>query len=236
MQYFTPQFLTFFEHLAGNNSKERFDGNTNDYHTYIKDPFDIYLTDVIASAFLTDNRITIEPKHAKFRINRDIRFSKNKEPYKTNISAIISPQGRKNRSFPWLYIQLWQDGLHFWTWAYNSNTQELHNIRTYIATHPQKFLETIYNKEFVEIFWTLQGEENKRIKKDYFALAEQSVIDQWLEIDVLIQIQLLLMRKQFYVYTKFDHTCITSEGLLELTMIHRNASQNFRYIMEEALF
>jgi uncharacterized protein (TIGR02453 family) len=94
MVYFEKDYFEFFKELAANNHKEWFDVNRSRYHSSVKEPFDKFIADLITEVHKIDKKIEIAPKDAIFRINRDIRFSKDKTPYKLNRSAIISPRQR----------------------------------------------------------------------------------------------------------------------------------------------
>ncbi len=106
MIYFTQDYLDFFKNLAANNHKQWFDENRKTYETVVREPFKLFIADVIKSVQEIDNGVALEPKNAIFRINRDVRFSKDKTPYKLFNSAIISKNGRKDKTYPGLYLEL----------------------------------------------------------------------------------------------------------------------------------
>ena len=81
MTYFTKDFLDFFKELAANNHKDWFHANKKRYEASVKDPFKVFVQDMIDRAAAKDDRFAGEAKNAIFRINRDIRFSKDKSPY-----------------------------------------------------------------------------------------------------------------------------------------------------------
>jgi len=96
MSYFTKDFIKFLKGLNKNNEREWFHANKKDYVTHVKDPFKAFVQLIIDKMQKVDPTVVITPKDAIFRINRDIRFSKDKTPYKTNVSAAISAGGRKD--------------------------------------------------------------------------------------------------------------------------------------------
>ncbi|MDZ7845517.1 MAG: DUF2461 domain-containing protein [Owenweeksia sp.] len=110
--YFTKDFLDFFKELAANNDKDWFDDNRQRYAISVKEPFKNFIGDLIENIRSEDPRVQISAKDAIFRINRDIRFSPNKAPYKLDRSAIISPAGRKDHSVPGYYISLGPEFIH----------------------------------------------------------------------------------------------------------------------------
>lgn len=91
-----PQTLRFLNRLKKNNSKEWFDNHRADYEA-AKIDFSNFIQLVIDELQKTDTTLTgLTAKDCMFRINRDIRFSKDKTPYKTNFGASIKRGGKKS--------------------------------------------------------------------------------------------------------------------------------------------
>ena len=88
MIYLEKEYLNFFNELSENNNKLWFDENRKRYEKFVKKPFENLITDLIAELSNIDLKITMQAKDAMFRINRDIRFSNDKTPYKTQMSAL----------------------------------------------------------------------------------------------------------------------------------------------------
>ena len=96
--------LDFLKKLSRNNNREWFEKNKSRY-LEIKDEFEIFVTDVLHEMITFDESLAgLNPKKLTFRIYRDVRFSKDKTPYKTNVSAGISPAG-KGMGVPGYYFQ-----------------------------------------------------------------------------------------------------------------------------------
>lgn len=106
MAWFTDDFNRFFKDLAKNNHKEWFDANRKRYEASVKQPFHDFVLEVIRRVHAVDKRVHIEPKDAIFRINRDIRFSADKRPYKTQQAALIDRGARGT-----LYVSVDADGI-----------------------------------------------------------------------------------------------------------------------------
>src|SRR5580704_17129774 len=88
----------FLNKLKKNNNKEWFDKNRSVYEVAKKD-FQTFVNETIQSISKFDASVkSLEAKNCVFRINRDVRFSNDKSPYKTNMGAIISPGGKKSFS------------------------------------------------------------------------------------------------------------------------------------------
>ncbi len=94
------QTLQFLSTLKENNNKPWFDANRKTYETAKKN-FAEVVQELIKGIEKFDKSIEeaqLEVKNCTFRINRDVRFSKNKDPYKTNFGASFSKGGKKAHS------------------------------------------------------------------------------------------------------------------------------------------
>ena len=111
MTYFTKEFNSFFADLAKNNKTEWFHANKKRYEEFVKVPFEEFVAEMISRMQKEDPEINILPKEAIFRINRDLRFSKDKKPYKEWVSAVISKFGKKDKSYPGIYFHIGTKGL-----------------------------------------------------------------------------------------------------------------------------
>ncbi|MBI3235643.1 MAG: DUF2461 domain-containing protein, partial [Bacteroidetes bacterium] len=88
--------ISFLSTLKDNNHKEWFDIHRSEWDTIRKD-LTLFIDEVIVDIAKFDPNVNaIKAKDCIFRINKDIRFSKDKSPYKTNIGASISKEGRKS--------------------------------------------------------------------------------------------------------------------------------------------
>ena len=106
MSYFEQGMIDFFEELSENNKKEWFHANKKRYESHIKDPFHEFVTELIMRIQEEDLDFATTPKDAIFRINRDIRFSKDKTPYKTHVGASLKNGKRTAVNLPGYYVHL----------------------------------------------------------------------------------------------------------------------------------
>ncbi len=220
MNYFSPDFLDFFKELAANNHKDWFDENRKRYEANVKKAFEVFITDLIAAIQKHDKKIEITYKEAIFRINRDIRFSKNKEPYKLNRSAIISPNGRKDKAFPGLYLEMGPEHFRIYGGVFQPDKEQLYAIRETIVSNPKEFNKLLKDKKFAAIFGEIRGEKNKVIPKEFKEQGEQIP---------------LVYNKQFYWFTQFEPELIESENLLDKTMEVYLANKKFMDYFAKAM-
>ena len=103
--------IEFLNKLSKHNNRDWFEKNRPAYEN-AKNNFKEFIDGVLISTTKFDPAIkNLESKNCIFRINRDVRFSKNKAPYKNNFGASISPGGKKSFSAGY-YIQV-QPGASF---------------------------------------------------------------------------------------------------------------------------
>lgn len=107
-----PATVQFLQELKNNNQKPWFDENRSRYETAKKD-FQQFIQAIIIQFSQVDSTLAaLQPKDCIFRINRDIRFSKDKTPYKTNFGASINRGGKKS-VFSGYYFHLEPGGESF---------------------------------------------------------------------------------------------------------------------------
>lgn len=220
MSYFSNDYNKFFKELAANNHKEWFDQNRNRYEKQVKAPFARFVEDLINSIAKDDKTVKIGPKEAIFRVNRDIRFSKDKTPYKTRMSAIVSRGGRKDMVSPGIYFELGPEHVVIYGGVYMPDKTKLQQIREHIAAHPQAFDKAINHKDFKKFFGKLHGEQSKVIPKELKAAAQK---------------QPFIYNKQFYHYAKLPAKTVTDKNLLKIFMDHYYAAKPLKQFFEKAL-
>lgn len=93
---FGPQTIPFFKALAFHQTKEWFDANRAIYDDEIKAPFGDLVEELAARFAKARTPLKGDRKASLFRIHRDVRFAKDKSPYKTNAGAVLSRTGTKN--------------------------------------------------------------------------------------------------------------------------------------------
>ncbi len=189
MSTIPKDFLPFLKDLKKNNNKEWFHTNKKRYEASLKEPFKALVGEVISLLQKQEPAIQIEPKHAIFRINRDVRFSKNKSPYKTNVGAIISPYGKKQKDYPGYYLHIEGGNLMIGGGMYFLQSPDLQKMRKHIAANMTRFNKLLKAKKFTSTYGAIQGEANKRIPKEFREIAEK---------------QPLIANKQFYFMSEHD--------------------------------
>ncbi len=138
---FKKSFALFAE-LEANNNKAWFDKHRDEIHEYAVAPLTATLE--AATAALASTKVPMIGGAATlFRINRDIRFAKNKAPYKTSVSGLMTPDGTKCGDEGVVYLQLDERGGHMSAGYYNVEPLVLKRIRDKIVERPDKFRKVI---------------------------------------------------------------------------------------------
>jgi len=220
MKYFSKDYLIFFKELAANNRKDWFDANRKRYEQVVREPFKHFISDLISEVSKTDTEVQIEAKDAIFRINRDIRFSKDKTPYKIHNSGIISKMGRKDKSYPGLYIELSPEHLALFGGIYMADTRQIQKIRLHIIKNPDVFQKIITDKGFIEKYGEIKGEKNKRISKEFIKAAEK---------------QPLIMNKQWYHQAFLSTKIITGNEIMDTILEYHKQALPFQNFLIKAL-
>lgn len=220
MSYFTKDFIVFFKELSSNNNREWFAENKARYEKSVKIPFERFIQDMIFKIQEDDENLMITPKEAIFRIYRDIRFSKDKTPYKTHASAVIVNGGRKNYTTPGIYLELNSSVLRFYGGIYQLSKDQLQKARSYIASNLNEFKELQKERKFKKYFGNILGEKNKRIPKE-FANVES--------------IEPLIANKQFYYFTELNINKILNSSLTNDLMKLYFAAKPMNSFLRQAL-
>lgn len=158
--------LQFLKELSGNNNREWFNDNRKRYEES-RDKV-IFLTDVLINEIgKFDSGIRgLSAKDCVFRIFRDVRFSKDKRPYKTNFGSFICKGGRKSMN-PGYYFHIEPGGSFIGGGIYMPPAEPLKAIRNYMAEHAEEFLEIINDTNFKKKFPKMYDDQLKLAPKGF---------------------------------------------------------------------
>jgi len=188
---FRADFYEFFIELTHNNHKTWFDENRSTYEKIIKPEFYSFLEELLAGMQRKNpvfEDIT-DIKSCIFRINKDIRFSKDKSPYKTFCSAALQVGGRKKMFPGGLYIEMGPENCALYSGIYMPEKEDLYKIRQAISMNLEEFAKAISTYPFKKNFGEVQGDKNKVLPTELKEAAAQ---------------QALIYYKQFYVVHTFE--------------------------------
>jgi uncharacterized protein (TIGR02453 family) len=209
MIYFTKDYSQFFSELEKNNNKEWFHSNQKRYETDVKKPMQRFLTDLVAELQKYDLEIDVDPKKCIGRINRDVRFSKDKTPYNVKVFAHIY-KGRKEEPVPVIAFQIGATEMGIMSGYYNPSQEKINSIRDKIKSETATFKKIYSDQSFVSKFGTICGESLKRIPNDYKETFEKEP---------------LVANNQFYYVKKLSADLILTDNLLPVIIEHYKAAK-----------
>jgi uncharacterized protein (TIGR02453 family) len=209
----TKSTFEFLELLSKNNNREWFTEN--------KKPFEI--ENNLAKAFFTEvytdlDKIDSLEKMQVFRIYRDVRFSKDKLPYKNHFSVGFSRTKPMLRGGMYLHIENEASFVGGGFWA--PNNDDLLRIRKEIELDASDLREIISNTTFKKMFGTLEGEELKTAPKNFDKTHP--------DID-------LIRKKQYLLTRKFSNKEVMSPNFKEEVIATFAAMRPFFNYMSDVL-
>ncbi len=158
--------LQFLKQLKQHNSKEWFDLHRNNY-TQAKENFADLVTEVLQQFGKKDPSIAmLMAKETMFRINRDVRFSKNKAPYKNNMSFYLVKGGKKS-PLAGYYFHCEPGGKSFVGGGlYGGEADQIKKVRQEIDYNWEEFSKLIAKPLFKKSFGDLSFEEGMSLKRE----------------------------------------------------------------------
>lgn len=171
MALISPSTLRFLADLKANNNREWFTANKGRY-TAAHAEFLAFTDALIAGIARFDPGIAhYTAKDCVFRIYRDVRFSKDKSPYKTHFGTHVTAAPKKSEihTRAGYYLHLEPGGTFLAGGAYLPESKWLKAIRQEIAYCTEEFTGILNDQDFKKYFGGIEGEKLARPPKDYTA-------------------------------------------------------------------
>ena len=201
-RHFTPDLFEFLRDLQANNNREWFQANKGRYEQQVKEPLLQFIEDFrpelhsITEHFVADTRVN---GGSMFRIYRDVRFSRDKSPYKTQAAAHFRHEAGKTAHAPGFYLHLAPDEVFAGVGLWHPDSATLGRIRGRIVSNTEEWERTARHPGFLDAF-DVTGSSLKRPPKGFDA--EHPYIDD-------------LKRKDHIAVVMFDEEEATSPEFLD---------------------
>ena len=193
--------ITFLKKLKKNNKTEWMHAHKDEYLAAKKE-FEFLVQEIIARTTEWDPRLPfLEPKHCTFRINRDIRFSDDKRPYKTNMGAFLSYGGKKS-DLPGYYLHISPEEVFVAGGVWMPEAPNLLKIRRHIMNSGDELEDVLKDKTFKKTFGSL-GMDSALVRPPKGFSADTPHIE-------------LIKLKSFVVTKKLDIGDVTKPGFGKL--------------------
>jgi uncharacterized protein (TIGR02453 family) len=199
---FSPKLLKFLHELTNNNNREWFQENKERYERDVREPamqFIESMQDPLKRISPHFNAIAKKVGGSLLRVNRDIRFSKDKRPYKTNVGIHFNHNEGKDIHAPGFYFHIDVDQVFLAVGIWHPDNPTLEKIRRQIDENPAQWKKARDNKSFRQQF-RLSGESLVRPPKGFDA--DHPMIDD-------------LKRKDHVADCEMPHTFITSSTVVK---------------------
>lgn len=217
----SKETLGFLRKLGKNNNRDWFEKN-KDLYLAAKEDVEKSIEGIIAGIRSFDKRIgsEISAKKAMFRIYRDVRFSKDKRPYKTNLGASISPGG-KMAAAPGYYIHIEPGKAFVAGGMWQPPAPELAKIRQEIDYNFPEFKKIVNDKTFKKYFGTLD-QDDKLVNPPKGYDKENPAID-------------FLRLKSFIVVAEISEKDVTGKNFVKTVTAALKAMQPLNNFLQRAL-
>ena len=170
-----PEAFQFLRDLKAHNERDWFKPRKTTFDDELMDPIKCLVAQVGREAHARGIPLTGDPAKSLFRIYRDTRFSKNKDPYKTHVGATLTRSGRRDDPGG-LYLHIQPDGCFLAAGFWAPPKELLSAWRERLAADPQGFLAVVEAVEAEGLELTTR-DSLKRMPRGYEAHAESPAAD-----------------------------------------------------------
>ena len=160
------RLINFLNQLKKNNNRDWFNDHKKEF-VELKEQFESFINQLIPKIKQLDGfNGSLAAKDCIFRIYRDVRFSKNKVPYKTHFGAYIADGGRKS-PFAGYYVHIEPNGSFAGGGVYHPESTVLKELRYEIMDRTDEFKNIISASGFKKVFPEIYGEKLKSAPRGF---------------------------------------------------------------------
>jgi len=154
MDSFSRESTTFLQELMENNNREWFQDNKERYTNFLINPFKQLVISLSEFMLNIDPEFVVEPKVDKTisRINKDIRFSKDKSPYKTHIFITFKKKDKEWNSKPTFFLEVGPARYSYGMGMLMPNPNSMKSVREYIDSDPKSFEKLLSSYSYSDVF------------------------------------------------------------------------------------
>ncbi len=167
--HISPELFNFFRELKENNNKVWFQENKQRYESLVREPLLRFITDFAVHLAKISPHYVADPRKvggSLFRIHRDIRFSRDKSPYKTHAGIQFRHERGKDVHAPGFYLHLEPGNVFAAAGVWQPDSSTLRKIRDAIVVHPTQWQQIFADEKFAAIY-KFEGDQLKKIPKGY---------------------------------------------------------------------
>ncbi len=165
-------FFVFFKELAANNERAWFEENKQRYKDVVLAPLSDFIAAMAPRVAKITKHIVCDPRPnggSMFRIYRDVRFAKDKSPYKTNAGVHFRHALGRDAHVPGFYMHFAPDEVFFGGGIWMPEPPALNKVRRAIADEPKSWKKVVDDRVFKTTFNGVEGEALSRPPKGFDA-------------------------------------------------------------------
>jgi uncharacterized protein (TIGR02453 family) len=197
--HISPRLFEFLKDLQKNNRREWFEENRERYERDVKEPLQAFIVDFAQPLGGISRHFVANPRRSLYRIHRDVRFSRDKSPYKTNAALHFRHERAADAHAPGFYLHLEPGSVFAGVGIWRPDTPSQARIREAIVADPAGWKRIVGAKKFREKM-ELAGDSLQRPPRGVDA--EHPLIEH-------------LKRKDFIGIASFTEKEAVSAGFLE---------------------
>ena len=164
---FSKETLSFLTRLKRNNRREWFNARKDEYEQHVRAPMLAILDQLAVDMRKIAPELLVGPK-SMYRIYRDVRFSENKQPYKTHVAASFWHRELGKGGGAGMYFHVAPDGVWIGGGMYHPETTQLYKVREHIASNLRQFRSIVEAPAFKRALdGGLEGERMTRVPRGF---------------------------------------------------------------------
>ncbi|MEX1276639.1 MAG: DUF2461 domain-containing protein [Bacteroidota bacterium] len=216
---FSKKTITFLKNLRKNNNRPWFEKHKEEFERDVKLPMQSMIVALQPHFHRFAPEVEVHPKRSLFRIYRDIRFSKDKSPYKTHVAAHFVMRGEaKGTEGSGYYFHIEPGQVFVGVGIYMPQSDQLKKIRKALAGKPDQFLSIVQESSFRRMFGMLEGEKLRRVPQGY---EPDHPMAEWLKF------------KQFFVSVEWPESkCYKAAFVKEVATVFEKAAPLVKFLTE----
>jgi uncharacterized protein (TIGR02453 family) len=196
---FSPALFAFLRDLKRNNERDWFHANKARYEEAVREPALAFIAEFASHLPSISPHLVADPRPvggSLFRIHRDVRFAKDKSPYKTHVGIQFRHELGKDAHAPGLYLHLEPGSVFAGGGIWHPGSETLALIRDRIVAEPGAWQQAVGGRSFGSGY-RLGGDALKRAPAGFDS--EHPLIDD-------------LRRKDFIAVTTLDEQTVCTSG------------------------
>jgi len=219
---FSPRLFRFLRDLAQNNNREWFHAAKDRYESDVRHPALRLISDFGPLLATISPHFTADPRPvggSLFRIHRDVRFSRDKSPYKTSVGIQFRHKQARDVHAPGFYLHLEPGSVFAGIGLWHPDSKSLKQLRDALVADPARWRRVVNGKRFAAAY-ELSGESLKRPPRGYDP--DHTLIDD-------------LKRKDFIAVATLTQKQVTSPGFLQHYVELCRSGRPFMKLLCEAI-